>query len=927
MERMMPKITGSQRAGRFSALVLAAVALGSSPGCTRAFFRHWADQDVSEAVFEKSRDPRWRIDMYSIEPPMMSRYAEPYDPDHPPAPPDDYATQALSPVPQWSQKRLLVPSEGTGYEEMLIRWQMKRDAEKQANPGSDPAAGVAPPGSVEREGPAAPGDIDPEELKARQRNRPVNPPAPPRPNEPSPLQRPGNSGTNPSSPTQSNNARLSRDRNGAKVVRDAIAKIRESQRRYEMLLEAYKETGLPAPKFDAATIPVSYLSQNPGAGEAQPPTVPRPRTGIPNDPNPNVDVDQVIRGSGRRAGQSEAEYRQIEETTSEFAAILSPEKIELDDSEVAGLPESTRPYLIDLEQAFHLAVTNGRYYQFQLENLYQAALSVTLQRFAFQPQFYAGLSPTTGAINSGFPGTNPSNVFTYRTKYAPGGQLSALNMGAVAGVGKLFSTGGQLLAGFANQLVFNFVGKTPIQPTVQSSLPLTFVQPLLAGGGRAVTLEALTNAERNLLYQIRLFARFRQELFTSITVGTSITNPGLFDPDPGFILVLQALQQVENSGYNLAAFERALPVFSDLANGPDTGITPLQVDQMRNSVISARLTLYNARLNYRNALDQMKVQLGLPPDVTLSLDRSLIIGFKDSFDKLYKWAADPKRLLDDLPGLVSQLPELKDMEIDGRPVIKTLVSDPAQFFLTKDAYSEQKLEDLLVAGERVALENRVDLMNARAQLYDAWRQIRVTSNALKGVLNVALTNQYITPTNNTNPFGFLDQAKQFSLVLNTELPLVRLSQRNNYRSAWINYQRQRRTLMNAEDNVKYGIRNEIRTLQVNWITYEINKQLFLLAMRQKDQALEQIVAPPQPGNSNATALVAAQTSNFIQFQSSLLGSQNTLISTWVAYELYRLQLYRDLGIMPYDEWEALYELFPPRSVNRRDGGQPPAAGA
>ena len=31
-------------------------------------------------------------------------------------------------------------------------------------------------------------------------------------------------------------------------------------------------------------------------------------------------------------------------------------------------------------------------------------------------------------------------------------------------------------------------------------------------------------------------------------------------------------------------------------------------------------------------------------------------------------------------------------------------------------------------------------MNTRAQLYDKWRQIAVTANALKGVLNVSLTN-------------------------------------------------------------------------------------------------------------------------------------------------------------------------------------------
>src|SRR4030081_950374 len=80
---------------------LALVALASQAGCGREFFREWANQDASEAVFEKSRDPRWRLDMFSIEPPALSRFADPYDQDFPPAPPDDPATEALSPVPQW----------------------------------------------------------------------------------------------------------------------------------------------------------------------------------------------------------------------------------------------------------------------------------------------------------------------------------------------------------------------------------------------------------------------------------------------------------------------------------------------------------------------------------------------------------------------------------------------------------------------------------------------------------------------------------------------------------------------------------------------------------------------------------------------------------------------------------------------------------
>src|SRR5262249_38896255 len=135
-----------------------------------------------------------------------------------------------------------------------------------------------------------------------------------------------------------------------------------------------------------------------------------------------------------------------------------------------------------------------------------------LQRFAFQPQFYAGMSPTTGVPQTGgaggsglsigggsfpaTPGLNLANNFTYATRFAPTGQVSVLNLGTVAGFGKLFSSGGQLLMGFASQVLFDFGGRNPRQPTVISALPMSFVQPFLRGGGRAVILEPLTNEER-----------------------------------------------------------------------------------------------------------------------------------------------------------------------------------------------------------------------------------------------------------------------------------------------------------------------------------------------------------------------------------------------------------------------------------------------
>ena len=112
--------------------ILIALALGGGSGCTREFYREWANQDVSEAVFEKSRDPRWRMDIFSVEPPALSRFADPYDQEVPPAPPDDPAAEALSPVPQWPDNRLLIPAEGTGYLDLLEYWHRDQEAKQRA---------------------------------------------------------------------------------------------------------------------------------------------------------------------------------------------------------------------------------------------------------------------------------------------------------------------------------------------------------------------------------------------------------------------------------------------------------------------------------------------------------------------------------------------------------------------------------------------------------------------------------------------------------------------------------------------------------------------------------------------------------------------------------------------------------------------------
>ena len=117
----------------------------------------------------------------------------------------------------------------------------------------------------------------------------------------------------------------------------------------------------------------------------------------------------------------------------------------MNDTEGYGYPKGSRVYKINMQQALLLAIMNARFYQFNLEQVYLAAIPVTQQRFIFGPQFYAGMSPlttpltpgVTGGASAGFPstpGVSTANTFTYATRFSPNGQISTLNMGTVAGV-------------------------------------------------------------------------------------------------------------------------------------------------------------------------------------------------------------------------------------------------------------------------------------------------------------------------------------------------------------------------------------------------------------------------------------------------------------------------------------------------------------
>ena len=92
---------------------------------------------------------------------------------------------------------------------------------------------------------------------------------------------------------------------------------------------------------------------------------------------------------------------------------------------------------------------------------------------------------------------------------------------------------------------------------------------------------------------------------------------------------------------------------------------------------------------------------------------SLAQPFYDVFDAVDDWQRNAKRTLDELPFIIAKIPELEDIDVEGRSVLapyRNYRSTLKEFV----PENEEGLEDTLQAAVRIAMEYRMDLMNARA---------------------------------------------------------------------------------------------------------------------------------------------------------------------------------------------------------------------
>lgn len=230
-------------------------------------------------------------------------------------------------------------------------------------------------------------------------------------------------------------------------------------------------------------------------------------------------------------------------------------------------------------------------------------------------------------------------------------------------------------------------------------------------------------------------------------------------------------------------------------------------------------------------------------------------------------------------------------------LVERLALVPAQARLEVVTVDDVELDPEMAF--QIALENRLDFMNGRAALVDRWRAIQVAADALQSNLSITGGGDVRTATN--NPVDFRASTSSLRLGVEFDAPLARLLERNGYREALIDYQRNRRSLIQSQDRLQLGLRALVRTLKQRKLQLEIQRRAVTIALRRVDQTQLSLSTPPPMGQPGVRPQISPTTAiNLLGAQSSLQSSQNSFLAAWLNYYAARIRLYRELGVMQLD---------------------------
>lgn len=312
--------------------------------------------------------------------------------------------------------------------------------------------------------------------------------------------------------------------------------------------------------------------------------------------------------------------------------------------------------VLNITDCLRIATENSREYRTRMESLYSEALSLSLERHEFDPIYFG-----EGNFRLNNDGTRQSisNLFSL-------------------GFNRMLATGADLSVEMSTSLFRVISGGDPSE-LATSALSVSVVQPLMRGYGEAVTLENLTQAERDMVYAIRDFVRYRKSFTVNIT-QTYLNLQGRIDQ----------VKNAENN-YKSLCTQRDIVEAQVMANKAN----PLEADQAAQQVLEARDSWISSVASYERSLDQFKLLLSVPIETNLQINSGGL-------------------------GLIAAL-GVKRMDIESEKAVALALENRLDLKNTKDQVEDARrkipvAEDLLKPGMDLVLGYGADSDGRKAML-------------------------------------------------------------------------------------------------------------------------------------------------------------------------------------------------------------------
>ncbi len=245
--------------------------------------------------------------------------------------------------------------------------------------------------------------------------------------------------------------------------------------------------------------------------------------------------------------------------------------------------------VLTLPEAVRQATANSSDYQREKEKLYLKALDLKLVRHLYEPNFFGG---GTAAYNQRTPNNDAKNPTSD----------SEFRYGASAGFDQLLATGGRISGQVGQAWVDILTGN--MRSGVISLFSATLEQPLLRGADREVALAHLTQAEQDLLYQVRSFNHYRKTFVVSVVSQ--------------YYQVCRLEDTLRNADDNSSKFQTIFVKIQTLAEMGKA--SRVKVDEIQQEYLKAQHEQILARRQYQQALDQFKLTIDIPPTWNIRLD-------------------------------------------------------------------------------------------------------------------------------------------------------------------------------------------------------------------------------------------------------------------------------------------------------------------